>query len=89
MNNPIHMVMSWVKSIHNAHHFHDMLRLKAPARVNTSIGWDLPPTGWIKLNTEGAFWSTNLKATAGGVLRDHQGVWLAGFSSNLGNCSVT
>lgn len=48
-----------------------------------------PPT-WplCKLNTDGATKRTG-ESSAGGLIRDHNGKWLAGFCMNIGSCSVT
>ncbi|KAG8382401.1 hypothetical protein BUALT_Bualt05G0073500 [Buddleja alternifolia] len=51
--------------------------------------WNSPPKGWVKLNTDGSFWSTTNRATAGGLLRNDMGHWLWGFSRNLGQNSIT
>ena len=45
---------------------------------------DLPPHGWIKLNSDG-FVDANLKALCGGVLRGSSGEFLGGFVVNLGS----
>ncbi|GLT59278.1 hypothetical protein SLA2020_321070 [Shorea laevis] len=48
------------------------------------VGWNSPPPGFIKLNTDG---SANLKlgdAGAGGVFQDELGNWLLGFYRNVG-----
>jgi len=41
----------------------------------------------VALNTDGAAKGNPGQATAGGVLRDHIGKWLVGFTENLGTCS--
>ncbi|EOY01430.1 Ribonuclease H protein [Theobroma cacao] len=44
------------------------------------VGWQNPPQGWVAVNSDGALRrSTNL-ATAGGVLCDYNGFWLAQLS---------
>ncbi|CAL1392202.1 unnamed protein product [Linum trigynum] len=53
-------------------------------RTEALIGWKKPPIGWHKMNTDGANQSNMGMATAGGVLRDHNGTWLAGFCSKIG-----
>lgn len=53
------------------------------------IGWFPPPQGWIKINSDGAFRSGQDRAGCGGLLRDHNGVWICGFSRFLGFYSAT
>ena len=52
------------------------------------IGWDCPPPGWYKFNTDGAMKASCQVAAAGGILRNDQGNWLVGFAMNLGNYSA-
>ncbi|CAL1414425.1 unnamed protein product [Linum trigynum] len=53
-------------------------------RTEALIGWKKPPIGWHKMNTDGANQSNMGMATAGRVLRDHNGTWLGGFCSKIG-----
>ncbi|XP_019168955.1 PREDICTED: uncharacterized protein LOC109164864 [Ipomoea nil] len=48
------------------------------------ISWKAPSEGWCKLNTDGARKAATGLASAGGVLRDHEGAWLTGFTSKIG-----
>ena len=57
-------------------------------KVNKWIGWSFPTWPWCKLNSDGACKATSV-AAAGGLIRDHNGQWVAGFGMNLGTCSVT
>ncbi|KAH9782186.1 ADP-ribosyl cyclase/cyclic ADP-ribose hydrolase [Citrus sinensis] len=57
-------------------------------RVAKWICWSPPFWPWCKLNTDGAAKKTG-EASAGGLLRDHNGAWVAGFGMNIGSCSVT
>ena len=52
------------------------------------MGWSPPRVGWLKLNTDGARKTNSGLAAAGGLLRNHFGDWVAGFSENVGVCSV-
>ena len=49
-----------------------------------SVGWEKPPRGWVKLNTDGSAMKNPDRAGGGGLLRDHDGVWLKGFARGLG-----
>ena len=44
----------------------------------------MPPAPYIKLNTDGSAISNLGLAGAGGILRDHLGVWISSFSLHLG-----
>ncbi|KAH9723430.1 putative leucine-rich repeat receptor-like serine/threonine-protein kinase [Citrus sinensis] len=57
-------------------------------RVVKWICWSPPFWPWCKLNTDGAAKKTG-EASAGGLIRDHNGAWLALFGMNIGSCSVT
>ncbi|KAK8630158.1 hypothetical protein V6N13_078964 [Hibiscus sabdariffa] len=54
----------------------------------TSSFWIPPEDGWLKLNADGARASLDGRASCGGVLRDHNGSWIRGFSKFIGRCSV-
>ena len=47
--------------------------------------WFLPPPGYVKLNVDGSVINGN--ATYGGVLRDHEGNWVWGFTGSCGHSS--
>lgn len=57
-------------------------------RVERLIAWKRPEEGWLKLNTDGASRGNPGTATAGGVMRDEEGRWCAGFAVNIGICSA-
>ncbi|XP_054782099.1 uncharacterized protein LOC129289366 [Prosopis cineraria] len=46
------------------------------------------PSDPAKVNVDGAMSSTNNRASCGGVIRDHVGNWVAGFTHFLGSCSA-
>ncbi|KAJ1379792.1 Ribonuclease H-like superfamily, partial [Sesbania bispinosa] len=54
----------------------------------SSIWWSPPSTGFIKLNVDGSFCLQSRAMFTGGVLRDVNGGWLGGFSSQEGVGSV-
>lgn len=56
--------------------------------VEKLIGWMSPTSGWFKLNTDRASHGNPGLATAGGVLRNEDGVWCGGFALNIGWCSA-
>lgn len=59
---------------------------KPPPLISTRsqipISWDKPPPNWIKLNCDGSA-PTNKNGGCGGVIRNHLGQWIAGFSAKL------
>ncbi|KAF7836240.1 cytosolic sulfotransferase 15-like [Senna tora] len=51
--------------------------------------WSHPEEEWLKVNVDGACKSgTTERASCGGVIRDHEGRFLLGFTKNLGYCDV-
>ena len=59
---------------------------KSPIRkINRSIFWERPPLGWKKLNTDGSWLGGADRAGYGGIVRDDQGEWVAGFSRHIGS----
>lgn len=59
----------------------DSLQRTDSSPVNTLIS---PPTGWVKLNADGAVAATNAWAAAGRILRDESGNWLLGYNRYMG-----
>ncbi|KAJ8420951.1 hypothetical protein Cgig2_010780 [Carnegiea gigantea] len=62
-------------------------RNQEPACIEQLVRWESPPGGWVALNSDGAAKGNPGLAAAGGVLRDHKGKWLMGFTENLGRCT--
>ena len=52
------------------------------------MGWTPPQQGWYTLNTDGCWQEKENCAGSGGLLRDHRGIWLRGFSVKLGHCTI-
>ena len=53
------------------------------------VGWEKPPVGWAKLNSDGSAFGNPRRADRGGVIRDHNGKWIIGYAWSLGctnNC---
>ena len=55
------------------------------AKIVIEVGWEKPPVGWAKLNTDGSAIGSIGKAGGGGVIRDHNGHWLKGFARPIGD----
>ncbi|GLU12643.1 hypothetical protein SLE2022_293070 [Rubroshorea leprosula] len=51
------------------------------------VKWDKPPAGSFKLNTDGSVINNPGPATSGGLIRDHRGRWIRGFSRKIGIAS--
>ena len=49
-----------------------------------AVRWKPPPIGFFELNTVGSARSNPSMASAGGLIRDHRGSWIGGFSRNIG-----
>ncbi|KAK6914623.1 Ribonuclease H domain [Dillenia turbinata] len=52
------------------------------------VAWLPPAHNNIKLNTDGSVLQQNGHAATGGLVRNSKGEWIAGFSINVGICSV-
>ncbi|XP_004289446.1 PREDICTED: putative ribonuclease H protein At1g65750-like [Fragaria vesca subsp. vesca] len=52
------------------------------------FSWCKPPENFYKLNIDGSRSSSFGCIGAGGVLRDHLGIWIDGFQVNLGTSEV-
>lgn len=53
-------------------------------RQEVLIRWQFPPDGWVSLNTDGAAKGAPGLAGGGGILRDHRGGFIKGFSAKYG-----
>ena len=60
-----------------------------PCRVQIQVKWTKPPTGWVKLNTDGTMYGNPVKVGGGGVLRSSSGDWICGFVRRMGSTSST
>ncbi|KAL4358598.1 hypothetical protein AHAS_Ahas09G0302700 [Arachis hypogaea] len=58
---------------------------KVRARRLGRVAWKPLPKGWLKLNVDGASVANAGKAGCGGLLRDENGKWVAGFTHTIGN----
>uniref|UniRef100_A0A2C9W680 Reverse transcriptase zinc-binding domain-containing protein n=1 Tax=Manihot esculenta TaxID=3983 RepID=A0A2C9W680_MANES len=53
-------------------------------RSAIAVKWILPPMNWIKFNTDGAWDSMTGIGKAGGVIRNSEDSWLAGYNRLMG-----
>ena len=59
------------------------LRIK---RMRTmQVQWFNPCEGWYKLNTDGTSLGNPRKASGGGLIRNHKGIWMKGFNRCIRN----
>lgn len=84
-NNPIELILMKAREIE------DCLRLEScsPFKQQRLISWTFPPTGWVKLNTDGSVKGSSGEAAGGGLIRDETGRWMVRFGVNIGICTVT
>ncbi|KAK4737731.1 hypothetical protein R3W88_001428 [Solanum pinnatisectum] len=47
------------------------------------VPWHRPPEGTIKLDVDGSFEQNTTNGGTGGILRDHLGNWISGFSCKI------
>ncbi|CAL1392167.1 unnamed protein product [Linum trigynum] len=57
-------------------------------KITELISWHPPSSGWRKLNIDGASAGNPGTAGAGGVIRDEQGRWIAGFVAKIGEATA-
>ncbi|XP_015936169.1 uncharacterized protein LOC107462117 [Arachis duranensis] len=57
-------------------------------KIETNICWECPPEDWMKVNTDGAAKGNPGMAGCGGLIRNYQGRWIAGFVANIGYCTA-
>ena len=74
------------KSIKDSTEFFSVGRnVKMPkAKIIVEVGWEKPPMGWVKLNTDGSAIGSTGRAGGGGAIRNHEGQWLKGYARPLG-----
>lgn len=51
--------------------------------------WSPPPQHWIKIDTDNSLLVEMVTASCGGIPRSHEGNFLAVWSINLGNYTIT
>ena len=58
-----------------------------PNRIQVQVKWSKPQPEWVKLNMDGFVFGDPKKAGGGGVIRNNEGDWVAGFVKKFGNVS--
>uniref|UniRef100_A0A7N2LQE5 RNase H type-1 domain-containing protein n=1 Tax=Quercus lobata TaxID=97700 RepID=A0A7N2LQE5_QUELO len=59
-------------------------KLQYRTTITTLAGWKPTPFPFLTLNTDGSAKGNTGHAGAGGIIRDHWGNWIRGFSINIG-----
>ncbi|GAU43243.1 hypothetical protein TSUD_241340 [Trifolium subterraneum] len=59
----------------------------SPTREVVMVGWKYPPSGWVKLNTDGSCRKDG-RSGCGGVIRGSEGEWIGGFAKFVGRSNV-
>ncbi|KAL4317675.1 hypothetical protein AHAS_Ahas15G0408800 [Arachis hypogaea] len=62
-------------------------RLKMKQEIH--IRWVPPPKGWVKLNTDGSLQGNTRCAGCGGLVRNEDERWVAGFTCRIGSCTAS
>lgn len=57
-------------------------------KTEVHVAWTPPAEGFVKINTDGALRPNSSIAGCGGIIRDSNGRWVAGFYKSLGLCFV-
>ncbi|PPD78117.1 hypothetical protein GOBAR_DD24961 [Gossypium barbadense] len=66
--------------------YQQMKFVSSSLELNTH--WQALALGWIKTNCDTTMHSNSNEASIGGLIRDHYGNWMAGFSGYLGLSSM-
>ncbi|KAK9046451.1 hypothetical protein V6N11_052338 [Hibiscus sabdariffa] len=100
MNDTVFQVDSEFRSFIVSHSLcmAETVRLTVTTQVHTTnadlptnelaVSWCKPPSGWFKLNTDGAFERESNVATCRVVIRDDEGRWCLRFSKRIDICIV-
>ena len=51
------------------------------------MSWTKPAANWFKLNTDGSLLGNPGRASGGGLARNDRGMWIAGFTQNIGKAT--
>lgn len=61
------------------------LKPQATSLNRDDIAWSPPPSGFVKVNSDGSVVDQGRKVACGGVLRDHNGMVISAFAAKLGH----
>ena len=57
------------------------------ATRTVKVSWTKPAANWFKLNTDGSLLGNPGRASGGGLARNDRGMWIAGFTQNIGKAT--
>lgn len=69
---PANSILGYASEMHVA----IMNGLVGDLKEQIYVAWYPLKDQWIKLNTDGNFWSASMSASSGGALRNNSGVWI-------------
>ncbi|KAL4329123.1 hypothetical protein AHAS_Ahas13G0268600 [Arachis hypogaea] len=81
---PLPFILKQVKQIQEAFKKEGQRQNK----IETNICWECPPEDWMKVNTDGVAKENPGMAGCGGLIRNYQGRWIAGFVANISYCTA-
>ncbi|KAK9025445.1 hypothetical protein V6N11_038312 [Hibiscus sabdariffa] len=78
------------KSITWARYYHEGWQIQKPNTIAnvTQSCWQHPEPGWLCLNVDRSVSSSSGCASIGGLLRDHLGNWIFGFTKSIGKSNI-
>ncbi|XP_077244506.1 uncharacterized protein LOC143884688 isoform X4 [Tasmannia lanceolata] len=93
-NSAVRMIKLLIKQLETHHAFSNdkefynfIKKLKLCTSLRTLntilVPWSAPPTGWLKLNTDGTFKLNPSRSGCGGLIRDSAAGFVAGFCKQL------
>ena len=79
-NNPSEILVEQVRNM-KTEFFFRAGRVKHPSgKFLVKVRWKKPKPNWIKLNTDGSALDILKLASNSGIIKDHNGTWLASFA---------
>lgn len=57
----------------------------ARMRTTIQVRWNLPPTHWFKLSSDGSSMGNLGRAGGGGIIRNAEGEWIKGYARAIGS----
>ncbi|EEF43401.1 conserved hypothetical protein [Ricinus communis] len=85
----VHQILAYHQEIEKANITNGGLNHNTTVRTPVSLCWNPPPSSFFKLNTDGVVHQSSGHGYVGGLIRDTNGRWVAGFSINISLCSIT
>ena len=77
------IIYSSIQAAMEFHYLASTVR-QTQVKIPRNIRWHMPPNPFIKINTDGSALGNPGIVGAGGILRNHLGQWISGFSLHVG-----